>query len=135
MIDHRTFKYIERMFYEYQDSKENYDTYRDAIINGSSGPADGMPRGSGVSDPTMSKVIKLDKLEDKMLKIQVVDETLFKFKDHDIVDLIRLKYFEKKGRIHICMKLNISESCFYLWREKVIHYAAFKAIKNDLIEI
>ena len=58
-IDKAVYKYIEYELYHYEQYKQEIEIEREAILEGSASPADGMPRGNSTGNPTESKGIRL----------------------------------------------------------------------------
>lgn len=79
-----TYKLSLAMIRDYYHTK----TMIDAILYESPAPPDGMPRGSGVSDPTSSKAMRLEEYYDKIRKIDDALDTIPKIYQRGVWDNI-----------------------------------------------
>ena len=58
-IDREVYRYIEHEMYHYREYQKELREYEEEILEGSPEPPDGQPKGSGTSNPTENKALKL----------------------------------------------------------------------------
>jgi hypothetical protein len=78
-IDRETRRMLIGYVRKYDEYKTWYHSERDRITSPSRGQADGMPHGSGVSNPTLAAAEKLEKLEEhpKAQVLKAIDQARF----------------------------------------------------------
>ena len=118
------FKLIELELYCYHESKRELELLRESILEGSSQNEDGI-RGSGISDVTGNKAIKLASSKELLeieRRLRAIEESLDIIKqDPQRYELLKMKYFDKKYTdTWIWMELDISDRTFYRWRREII---------------
>ena len=118
------FKLIELELYCYHESKRELELLRESILEGSSQNEDGI-RGSGISDVTGNKAIKLASSKELLeieRRLRAIEESLDIIKqDPQRYELLKMKYFDKKYTdTWIWMELDMSDRTFYRWRREII---------------
>ena len=122
--------YIERELSDFHITLkeiEQVDDLREDILNESPPPPDGLPRGGEVSDPTLNRFVKLDKLT-TCRRMNQMHKTVYAIKG--VVDelppeklkLVQLKYWTRPQTLTdtgIALKLNCHPNTFYLWRNGI----------------
>lgn len=122
-IDRVVYKYIEYELYHYEQYKEEIELEREKILEESSAPSDGMPKGNITGNPTESKVIKLIE-STAMLSMQkiimAVDNTLKQLSPtHE--QIFKMYYIQKrKDRYKMCDELHISNETFKRYKRAII---------------
>jgi RinA family phage transcriptional activator len=122
-IEKSIFRYIEHEMYCYKLTKRELNVYRENIIEGTSKPEEGSNRGSGISDPTGAKSIKLASsifLAKAERTLNAIDKSLDILGDKH-KELFKLRYLEGRPWREVYLEMNISDrSYFRLRRELVI---------------
>lgn len=121
-IDRRVYKYIEYEMYHYIEYKKEIANIREEILEGSPEPPDGQPKGSGTSNPTENKALKLitPKGYSEMEKtISSIDTALSLLSERQ-KEIFKLQYVNQENVNAICRKLYISYETFNRDRRKVV---------------
>lgn len=137
MIERRNFKKLEYHLFNYHEILNEINDLRNDIIEASPKPPDGMPKGNNISDPTGSKAINLERVEGDIKWLTAIEELVEVYKKtnkHNLLNLIRLHYFEKKNRIEVLRGLCCERSTFYEWRKKIVTDLALKAACKGLVK-
>lgn len=118
------YKDIEGILYNYKiikarikNLKEDLKSLDDVYINRSRGPADGMPRGSGISNPTAQTVEIIieakEKIKDQIIKdkrkIDKIDAAMEALKT-DEKEIIQARYIEGHFWADVAAECNYSVS-------------------------
>lgn len=125
------FRLIECELYNYHQTKQELESYRNDLIESSSGSIDSIRSTSGPSDPTSKKVIVLTnsiairEMERRLCAIEHAIQLLENHPDKGRIKLVKLKYFERELTDQgICTRLNISERTFRRWRTDTVKIIA-----------
>jgi RinA family phage transcriptional activator len=100
----------------------------DDILNRSPAPPDGMPRGTEVSNPTLSKIVKRDQLltcrrTNQMHRTTYAISRVLIQLPSEKTKLVELKYWQHPRQytdIGIAMYLHISERALYNWIDDIL---------------
>lgn len=128
------FKYVEYLLYNHDANKQLLHELEDDVIHGSGlPPFSSVRRGSGVSDPTGSKTVRLRQGEIKELRRRVtaVEETLAS--SRRFTKLFSVKYREQLRLGDILKALECGERSFYRYRRQLVSVVAAKL--NLVVEI
>lgn len=128
---------IEYYFYNYEQEHEQLEILTEDIIYGVQvGFVDGS-RGTAISNKTANSAIELmdKKNVEKEKWIEVVSDTINRFKDTEYEGIFNLTYKEQYRLPKILRVLAMEKSCYYNYRNDIILYAAFKATEKGLIKI
>lgn len=133
-IDREVYRYIEHEMYHYREYQKELREYEEEILEGSPEPPDGQPKGSGTSNPTENKALKLitPKGYSEMEKtISSIDTALSLLSERQ-KEIFKLKYVNQENVNAICRKLYISYETFNRDRRKVVEKVGLElgAIKN-----
>ncbi|MBU5451289.1 hypothetical protein [Acetivibrio sp. MSJd-27] len=138
VIDRKTTKRIEYYLRNYQAIKmdlENIREARDDVILSSPPPSDGLPHGTSVGNPTESKAMNLAKMEENRKWIDIIDDTLLKFKGTGKDNLMILRYFEGASPSKTARKLYIDIRTVFRWQQDIIYYIALLSVSKKLISV
>ena len=138
VIDRKTTKRIEYYLRNYQAIKmdlENIREARDDVILSSPPPSDGLPHGTCVGNPTESKAMNLAKMEENRKWIDIIDDTLLKFKGTGKDTFIEMKYFNGYSVQMISDRLYIDRATVFNWREDVLNYICFLGAAKKIISV
>lgn len=122
-IDKTVYKYIEYELFHYDQYKKEIDAEREAILEGSSVPSDGMPRGNSTGNPTESKGIRL--VESTFVlaaqrKIRAVDNALKRLSPLHY-QVFQKCYLEKRNdRYKMSDELHISYETLNRYKNAVV---------------
>ena len=122
-IDRAVYKYIEYELHHYEQYKEEIRAEREAILEASPSPADGMPRGNGTGNPTENKGMRLVE-STAMLSMQKIiraaDNAIRQL--NPIHEQIFKMYFVqgRKDRYKMCDELHISIETFKRYKRAII---------------
>lgn len=133
-IPNPVFKYVEYQLYNHDANKQLLHELEEDVIHGSGlPPFSSVGRGSGISDPTGTKTVRLRQGEIKELRrrVQVVEETLASSKR--FTKVFRLKYQEQMKLGDILKALECGERSFYRYRRQLVSMVAAKL--NLVVEI
>jgi len=136
IIDKKDRKKIEKAFFNYNALKFVEDNLlEDTAFIGTTSNYNKMPGVANFGNAKESQFIKyVDKsTADKW--VMVVDKTINKFLETGKDTLIKMKYFNMDSETKICRKLYINRCALYDWLNDILVYAAFQAIKQNLIHI
>jgi RinA family phage transcriptional activator len=106
----------------------------DDILDSSPAPPDGMPRGSEVSNPTLNKVIKREKLltcrrTNQMHRTTYAISRVLIQLPSEKTKLIELKYWQHPRQytdIGIAIQLHIDRRTLYRWLDEIIELIALE---------
>lgn len=119
-IEKSIFQHIEFELYNYKDTKDKLESYREQIIEGTSRPESGVK--AGLSDVTGSKAIKLSsspyilRCEDI---IRAVEGSLEQLGDKHKA-LFKLKYIDNKKPDDIIILTNTSRAGYFRRRKEIV---------------
>lgn len=119
-VDKSVFKYIEYELYAYEQTKKEIESYKECIIEGT--PTIDVRGGSGISDSTASKSIKL--LSSAFLlkaerTINAIEKSLeILSKKHR--RLFELKYRECLPWREVYLEMNISDRTYFRLRRELV---------------
>ena len=141
MIIQKSIEYeIEKHFYMHKREKAEIENLRREIAEDITPSIDGVGGGSGVSDPTTAKAMRIER-ETKTLRswIKVVEETYAHYSNDERFAMkarfIDLYYGEGYSAPEVQRQLSLSTSAFYAWRQDILIYAAIKASALNLITV
>lgn len=82
--------------------------------------------GGRLPDPTREKAIRL--ITNRRLKrmeetVEAIERVLSRL-PAEMRELVRLRYWERWGRVRVCEELHISERTYYRWRAAVVRAVA-----------
>lgn len=127
-------KEIESHFYNHQQERFDIERRIKEIAEESGGADESGIRGSGISDPTIQKVGKIEKeLARAKAWVRVVSETVEHFKETPYADFIAMVFVERSSPVKVQNELYLCEKTYFNWKERVILYAAMKACSLRLI--
>lgn len=140
LIDRKTYKKIEYYLYNYNEIKKEINEHKKDIIESGGMEIGEVGKGQGYhSDPTAIKAMKLYKIskytKDDKKWLEIVEQTMQKYKGTAKGRLINLKYGQELGKIRICQELNIERATYYNWRQEIVTYAALLAAQEGLIKV
>lgn len=129
-VGKKNFALIETELKNYHASKKRLKDLEDSILYASSSGG-GEVRGSGISDSTSSKAIKLASnlfMIEISRRLEAIEYAIEVFKstgNPKKLEFIKLKYFESKyNNFGIMMKLGIENGQFYRWRNELVELIA-----------
>lgn len=118
-------RYLEQELYDYHHNLQELKDLEEEIEESSPEPADGMPRGGMVSNPTESKA--LQKITSRELiglkrRVMAVQRVLERYRDnHHMMRLIELRYFRATHTpVGVARELHIGTNTFYRWRREIL---------------
>lgn len=116
--------YIEAEIRDYYITKKEFDELTDDLLSESPLPLDGMPRGSGVSDPTVNRYFKLKTNRRLRYMEGVVDaiEQAIEQLDDEKLRFMHYKYWQKPKQLTdagIALKMNIDKRTVYKWSDSI----------------
>ncbi len=117
--------FIEAELRDYHRTKTELEELRDNLLNLSSGPPDGMPRGTETSDPTYRGAARLmtNRRIKYMERLVMGIELAIGELDEEKVRLVELKYWQRPRQLTdmgIAMELNIGKRTLYRWTDEVL---------------
>jgi RinA family phage transcriptional activator len=121
--------YIEAEIRDYHNTRKALDELREDILNESPGPPDGMPRGSGTSDPTLHRTQRLLTCRQVQYYSRVLG-ALSAVLDNlppEKYKLVELTYWTQPQPltpVGIALKLNCGKRTYYRWREEICEAVA-----------
>lgn len=123
--------FIEAELYAFHDNIREVALRKEEILEGSPAPPDGMPRGSGTSNPTESKAMRLMTSRAVLCverRLDVIKKVLDRYQnDLDMKKFIELNYFKRElTPIGIMRELHISKRTFYRRRRELLEHLAFE---------
>lgn len=93
-------------------------------------------RTSQPGNPTEKRALKIENELGRLKRwSKVYAETVNKFKDDPKGELFEHYYVQHKHRHRVCIDLCLSEPLFYVWRNEILIYAAFRACEYQLISV
>ncbi|MDX9816546.1 MAG: hypothetical protein RBT06_06375 [Smithellaceae bacterium] len=135
IIDKNLFRKVEGELYNYQRNLRKLNEARlDILYGGAERPTAGsMPEGH-ISDPTGAKGRAMAGLLDSEQGrwTEVMHDT-FQMLPRELKMLVKYKYFDGMRNEETAMRLHISRSLFYEWREEVIIRIVLLATQRDLV--
>ena len=111
----------------YHENKKQLAEYKQDIIEASPLPADGQPRGSGLSNPVESKAIRIESSAYIRRTEQTVRaiERAFERVDHNHYRVIDMMYWRRTHTASgVGMVLKASKSTVYNWIDDVVMLVA-----------
>lgn len=119
-VDKSVFKYIEYELYAYEQTKKEVESYKEYIIEGT--PTMDVRGGSGISDSTASKSIKL--LSSAFLlkterTIKAIDKSLEMLGEKH-KKLFELKYLDCLPWREVYLEMNISDRTYFRLRRELV---------------
>ncbi len=108
----------------YHETRAELKDLVNDILEESPEPFDGLPRGSGVGDPTGRKVTVLSankRIQHLERTLRAIDGVLDNL-DPEKMRLVELKYWQKPKRLDdvgIAMELHISRRTLYYWTDEI----------------
>lgn len=128
-VGKQNFKLIETELRNYRNSIRDLKEIEDSILYASGGGSE--IRGSGLSDTTSSKAIKLVSnvyLRELQRRVEAIQYGIDVFKATGNVkkyEFIKLKYFEGKlNNYGIMLKLDLDAGMLYRWRKELVELIA-----------
>lgn len=121
-IDREVYKYIDYELLHFEDSKRELENLKMEIIETSSAPSDGQPRGNITGNPTEQKAMKLLSSV-AIAKITKTINAIEKMRislNPEYLKFFELNYVKKVGIVKICQEIGIEERTFYRWRDYII---------------
>lgn len=134
MLTRRTKRQIEWAFYEYKANK-TLGAQRTAEIaeQGLTADLERIGFGSGVSQPTESKAIRLMSRMQPYLWAKVVENTLAAFRFESVYDVLIERYFHRKGHKELLAKYMGSERGYYYSLDRALEFAYMWALEYGLL--
>jgi len=137
-IKSAVFKYIEAELYDYPQTKQAIEELKEDIIEEAPVLDDVGGNTHRVSNPTLSKTMRLvtnRRLARMEQTVAAIDRVLNSL-DPDRRRLVELKYFEKRlANAGVAMELNISDATFYRWRNEIILLVAVELGLANAVEV
>lgn len=119
-IEKSVFQHIEFELYNYKDTRDKLESYREQILEGTSRPENSVK--AGLSDVTGSKAIKLSS-SPYILRceeiIKAVESSLEQLGDKHR-KLFQLKYIDNKKPDDIVILCNTSRRGYYRYRKDIV---------------
>lgn len=122
------FRYIEHELYNYDLTKKELEEIRQEIISLSSSPGFVTVGGTGISDDTGRKAVRLitNAAIARMARtLAAIDRALMRLADHHR-QLFDLKYQKGLPWQEICMRMHIERSTYFKYREELVHMVALE---------
>ena len=113
--------------YHYWDNVKMLEELKEEIMESSSAPPDGQPRGNQRGKPTESKVMRLNSrailvTANKIMQI----ENVLRMLNNDEKDVFETIFKERLDRLQAYEQKNISYNMYYNVRKKVIWMVAYE---------
>ena len=131
-------KITRRRFYGYKEDRKARLIRQEEII-------DSMPsamgfdetgiHGTAVSNPTEAKALKLERIQEAYAWCDIVEKTLYKYRETDKARFIQLKYIDKLSERKICDKLFVCHTEVYRMQESILNYATALAVQKGILKI
>jgi RinA family phage transcriptional activator len=118
---------LEQEVRQFPETVRELDEERENIIQASSPPQDGMPRGRKVSDTTLQRVMQLynsTEIREMGRRVRAIEQAKNEFCARDPrvrLRFIELKFWDRRlTNDGIALELSIGESTVRLWRKKFL---------------
>lgn len=135
IIEKALFRKVEYELYNYQTHVKELNELRTEILQAGPDKAE-LPylKSNIASDATGKKGVKLAEVAkgEQARWVEVIHDSL-RLLPRELIMLVKYKYFEGMRNERVAMKLHISRSLFYEWREDVVIRIVLLATQRGLI--
>lgn len=126
-------KITRNRFYDYKEDRKMRLKKQEEIIDSIPiSDFSGEIHGSSVSNPTEAKALKLERINEAYAWCDIVERTLYKYRDTDKARFIRYKYIDKLSERKICEKLFIERAEVYRMQDAILNFARTIAAEENL---
>lgn len=127
-INKKVFNYIDYELTNYKFYEKKINEIRNDIIESSSPPPDGQPKGNKTSNPTLEKVISLNTpmaIYRMEYNKECIERALNKL-DNEHNNFFQKNYVETDGnnKIKVCNEMPIGERTYYRMKRRLIEFVA-----------
>lgn len=122
-------EYIKNELYQYWENKKTLEELEKDILDESSPPADGQPRGNNIGNPTERKAINIISLKSTRSiltaekKLRYIERAFNRMLPEEM-KIVELIFREGQNQIYTQMKNGISKDVYYNTMNKMIYITA-----------